>query len=134
MTAQTILDNDYATLWYHPESKIVHHKFHKFIYGENFRSVLNRGLEIFEQHGAQKWLSDDRLNSALPKEDGIWALTDWNVRVIAAGWKYWAIVLPDKILGQTNMNQFMKEYIDKGLVVQVFEDADEALEWLESVE
>lgn len=51
MTVETILENDYATLWYHPESKIVHHKFHKFIYGEKFRSVLNRGLEILEEHG-----------------------------------------------------------------------------------
>ncbi len=134
MTVETILENDYASLWYHPESKIVHHKFHKFIYGEKFRSVLNRGLEILEEHGAQKWLSDDRLNSALPKEDGIWVGTEWNARVIAAGSKFWAVVLPDKILGQTNMNRFMKDSIDKGFVVKVFEDPDEALEWLEAVE
>lgn len=134
MTTETIIDNDYVTLWYHPEIKTVHHKYHKFIYGQTFRDVLNKGLEIFEEHGANKWLSDDRLNSALPKEDGIWAMTDWNPRVVAAGWKYWAVVLPDKVLGQTNMNQFMKEYIDQGLEVRVFEDADEALAWLESVE
>lgn len=134
MTVETILENDYATLWYHPESKIVHHKFHKFIYGEKFRAVLNRGLEILEEHGAQKWLSDDRLNSALPKEDGIWVGTEWNARVIAAGSKFWAVVLPDKILGQTNMNRFMKDSIDKGFVVKVFEDPDEALEWLKAVE
>ncbi len=133
MTKTTILDNDYATLWYHPETQIVHHKFHRFIHGDNFRSVLEKGLEVFEEHNANKWLSDDRNNSTLTKEDGIWGLTDWNPRVFASGWKYWAVVMPDKILGQTNMNYLMKENIERGLVIQVFEDPDEALEWLESV-
>ncbi len=134
MSAQTILDNDYATLWYHPEAKVVHHKFHKFIHGEPFREVLNKGVDVFKEYGANKWLSDDRHNSTLTKEDGEWALTDWNARVRDAGWKYWAVVLPDKKIGQTNLNMFMREYIALGLVVQVFEDADEALRWLESVE
>ena len=32
----TILDNEYATLLYHPETKIVHHQFHKPIGGWGF--------------------------------------------------------------------------------------------------
>ncbi len=134
MSAQTIIDNEYVTLWYHPEAKIVHHQFHRFIHGEHFRKVLDQGLEVFKEHGANKWLSDDRLNSALPKEDSEWGLNDWNPRVFANGWKYWAVVMPDKKMGQTNLNWLMRENIAHGLVVQAFEDADEALKWLESVE
>lgn len=134
MAQLTILDNEYATLWYHEESKIVHHKFHKFIYGDKFRDILEKGLESFEKYGAQKWLSDDRNNSALPKDDGGWALTQWGPRVMGLHWRYWAVVLPDKVLGQSNLNWFMTEYIQQGLVVKAFEDADEALKWLESVE
>jgi hypothetical protein len=70
----------------------------------------------------------------LPKEDAEWGITDWSPRVFAEGWKYWAIVMPDKKIGQSNMNYFMKEYITRGLVVEVFEDTDEALKWLESVD
>ncbi len=133
MSKTTIIDNEYVTLWHHPEDKIVHHHFHKFIHGDTFREVLLKGLEIFREQDACKWLSDDRDNSALPKDDGIWAITEWSPQVMEAGWKYWAIVLPDKVLGQTNMNQFMKHYIEQGLVVTVFEDPDEALVWLKSV-
>jgi hypothetical protein len=134
MTKITILDTEYATLWYHPESKIVHHQFHKFIYGEQFRSILEKGLEVFKEKGAEKWLSDDRKNSALPTKDMEWGLGDWNPRVFAAGWKYWAIVMPDKIAGQMNINRLMKENIEQGgLIVKVFDDPDEALQWLESV-
>jgi len=134
MSVEVIIDNDYASLWYYPDAGIVHHKWKKYIYGEHFRAVLNRGAEIFEQRGATKWLSDDRLNSALPKEDSEWGLNDWNPRVFANGWKYWAVVMPDKKMGQTNLNWLMRENIAQGLVVQAFEDADEALKWLESVE
>ncbi len=133
MTAMTILDTDYATLWYYPEAKIVRHVFHKFIYGKEFRDVLNKGVEILQTYGAQKWLSDDRKNSALATEDYEWSLNEWFPQAFNSGWKYWAIVMPDKAVGQLNMNRIMKTNIERGLSIQVFEDADEALTWLKSV-
>ena len=128
----TIIDNEYATLWYHPESKIVHHQFHQPIGGQAFRDVLNKGLEAFQEFGAQKWLSDDRGNSALSPEDSDWSINNWAPRVIAAGWKYWAIVMPAKVIGQMNMQRFIKTYGDQGVTVQIFSDLDEAMRWLEA--
>ncbi|MCA9904112.1 MAG: hypothetical protein KC547_09660 [Anaerolineae bacterium] len=133
MNRETILETDYATLWYYPDTKIVHHQFHKFIHGEKFREVLEKGLEVFRERGASKWLSDDRKNSALPQADAEWGLGDWNPRVFKEGWKYWAVVMPDKVAGQMNLNRLMKENIDLGLTVKAFEDPDEAMAWLESV-
>jgi len=37
MPTQTIVQNSFFTLWYHPEKKIVHHQLHKFIAGVPFR-------------------------------------------------------------------------------------------------
>ena len=133
MNRETILETDYATLWYYPDTKIVHHQFHKFIHGEKFREVLEKGLEVFRERGASKWLSDDRKNSALPQADAEWGLGDWNPRVFKEGWKYWAVVMPDKVAGQMNLNRLMKENIDLGLTVKAFEDPEEAMAWLESV-
>ena len=96
MSKNTIVDNDFATLWFHPEKKIVHHHFKQYIHGTEFRSVLTRGYELMVEHQASKWLSDDRNNGALPADDGM-ATTDWTPKVVAAGWKHWAIVLPAKI-------------------------------------
>jgi hypothetical protein len=133
MIQNTILDTEYATVWYYPEPKIVHHVFHKFIYGPEFRNVLETGLDAFKKHGAQKWLSDDRKNSALPTEDLQWGTTVWFHQAYDAGWKYWALVMPDKVAGQMNMNRIMKQYIEQGLTIKVFSDPDEALKWLETV-
>src|SRR4051794_10237 len=84
MSVTVITDTEYATLWYYPDEKIVHHQFHKFIHSKEFRQVLERGLEIFKQNGAQKWLSDDRMNSALTTADTEWGQQDWFPRVFQA--------------------------------------------------
>ncbi len=133
MSAVTVLENEYATLWYHPEAKVVHHQFHKYMFGEAFRSVLTTGVEVMKKNGAHKWLSDDRNNSALSPEDTDWGLTVWTPQVMAAGWKYWAVVLPEKAVGQMNMKRFIEDYSTRGVKVQVFSDPDKALKWLESV-
>ena len=133
MSKITILDNEFVSMWYHPELRILHHKFHKYLWGEAFREALNKGVEIFEEHQACKWLSDDRLNASLSMEDTNWAMTQWFPRVRKAGWKYWAIVLPENIIGQMNMKRFIADYSAQGVAVQVFGDPDEAMTWLQEM-
>jgi hypothetical protein len=77
-------------------------------------------------------LSDDRNNSALAQNDVAWSKTDWFPRVMKAGWKYWALVQPEKVIGQMNMDRIVKDYSEKGLTVKIFSDPDEAMKWLES--
>src|SRR5450432_2841083 len=134
MSKITILDTDYATLWYYPETKIVHHILHKFTYGAEFRNYLERGLEVIQKYGAQKWLSDDRHHSALPTEDLEWSMNDWFFRAFNSGWKYWAMIMPDKVVGQMNMNRIMERNINLGMNIRVFESPEEALQWLESID
>jgi hypothetical protein len=133
MSQVTIMDTDYACLWFHPESKVVHHYFKTVVTGDHFREVLNRGIDLLEEHQACKWLSDDRNNSALTPEDSQWAFSDWEPRVLAAGWKYWAIVLPQGVVGRMDMARNVAAIKEAGLETAVFADPAEALAWLESV-
>ncbi|MDP1827099.1 MAG: hypothetical protein Q8L48_27745 [Archangium sp.] len=132
MTSLTLLKNEFVTLQFHQDSGIVHHEFHKYIFGENFRSVLTTGVEAMEKYKATKWLSDDRKNNALAQDDSEWAMTVWSARALAAGWKYWAVVLPEKIIGQMNMQRFIDMYKARGLAVRVFSDPALARTWLEN--
>ncbi len=129
-SVQVILDNDAVFLRYYPRSKIVHHEIRRFVYGEPFRDLLERGLEVFIKNGACKWLSDDRANSAIRPADAEWAMVHWRPRVMAAGWKYWAVVLPEKVFGQMNMKRWIKTYEDQGISVGVFTDPEAAMQWL----
>ena len=133
MAVRTIIDCEQFCLVYHDESKIIHHQYRKFMYGECFRECLMKGVELMEQTRATKWLSDDRNTSALPKEDFEWSTTIWRPRAIAAGWRYWALVLPEKVTGQMTFRKILDEfYGDSPVTYELFNDPDEAMTWLKA--
>jgi hypothetical protein len=129
-----VLDSDSVNMQYHEESGILEHRFQKHVWGATFRDALNKGLEALKQHGGTKWLSDDRANAALSQDDTDWAMNDWFPRVQKAGWKYWAIVLPEHVIGQMNMKRFIATYSAKGVVVRVFDNPLAAMVWLKKPE
>lgn len=127
-----LYDSPFAIMWYHPDKKIVHHQIRKFMFGEEFHKFLLIGTEAMKKNRACKWLSDDRSNSALSKEDMEWGATNWFPQTIRAGWKFWAIVQPEKIIAQINMEKLAENYANAGIVAKFFTDADEAMKWLTS--
>ena len=129
---QTILDNEFITMWYYPDKKIIHHEFHKFSKGKPIRDALTAGVQHMEKTGCKKWLSDDRKNSVYVEEDRKWAESNYRPRILKAGIKFWAIILPEKAIGQLNMKHVIKKYLEKGVTVETFEDAKKAMKWLES--
>jgi len=132
MPAIKIMDDVNISMWYYPESKILHHQIHQFFFGKPFRDALNKGVEVFQKYGAQKWLSDARETTALSKEDLEWAEKDWFPRVAQLGWRYWAIVRPEKGVGQLTLKRLAEAYNSRGITTQLFSSPDDAKKWLES--
>ena len=128
----TVVDNDYVTMKVSPEKDMIYHTFHQPISGKVFRDYLNTGVETMKQYGVTKWLSDDRKNVAIPDEDVEWSTTDWGVRALEAGWKYWAIVVPEDYAGRETMADLRKHYLEKGVELRVFITPEQAAEWLET--
>jgi len=133
MAQITVIDNPNITLWYHPDTKIVHHQIHKFTSGQLLRDSLIAGAELFEKHQACKWLSDDRLSGPVAQEDKDWNAVNWVPRVRKAGWKYWALVVPEKTVAQMNLRRFQEEFSKSGVTVQTFTDPEAAMKWLTSL-
>jgi hypothetical protein len=130
MPTQVILENDDAILWYHSETKIIHHYLKRYVYGKALHIVLEIGAKALEANRATKWLSDDRNNSALSPDDEVWGNEVWFPRALRAGWKHWAIVQPEKVVGQLNMRRFKESYSKSGLNAQMFSDPEQAKKWL----
>jgi hypothetical protein len=130
MALITILDNEFATLWYHTDMKIIHHYIKKYIYGEKLQELFAKGTEILQKYKAEKWLSDDRNNNALTLQDQAWANNLWFPETAKKGWKYWAIVQPEMITGKLNMNRQANIVTRGGVTVNTFSDPEEALTWL----
>ena len=128
----TVIDNEWATLWCNPKKKLVRHQFHKFTHGDNFNEVLTKGAEMFETHHCTKWLSDDRKLKIVHPENTAWGEKFWAPRIISAGWKYWAMLMPTETTGQMMSASIIDFFAKLGVTAKTFSDHDEALDWLES--
>jgi hypothetical protein len=127
---QLILQNSRVTLWYYPALKIVHHQMVQSPSSEEARELLSRGADTLELYGAIKWLSDDRGNTLMRPQDERWANAEWLPRVLRAGFKYWAIVLPVAAIGKLNMQRLANEHARRGIVSRVETRPHAAFDWL----
>ena len=125
-----VLDNKNVTIWCYPNDGIVHHQFHRYCYGDDFRNILTTSREAFEKYHCIKWLSDDRLFGAMLPADKEWGDAFWKPKVIEAGWKYWAMVLPEKVTGKMNIEKLVQEYQHLGIVASFHTEPEAALAWL----
>jgi len=131
MPKSTVYESPIVTVWFHPETKIVHSQIHKFVSGKEFQAFLMAGLDVLVKNKATKWLSDDRSNSVLRKEDVDWGNQNWFPQCVRAGWKYWAIVQPEKVLAQVPMERLVEDYSKHGVTSKFFSDPGAAMSWLE---
>jgi len=124
-------DDEFISVWFYTDTGIVHHQVHKPLGGAPFREALMAGVELMKAHGACKWLSDDRLNGALPPEDLEWGQAVFTPSAAGVGWKYWALVVPEAAIAQLNMKLHQGMIGMAGIKVQTFSDPQEAMAWLE---
>jgi hypothetical protein len=136
MSAETILTNEWITLVYHKEDNYLQITAHKPVDTEHFAEVVkvyNKGLEYLEKHNIEKWLSDER-KSMTPEGTDESEVNEfsaaWGQRAIAAGWKYWAMVVPESLKGREKMQDLVQIFHDQGVWVALFTDVDEARAWL----
>ena len=132
MKPVTIIEDEFAGLWYHPHSQVVHHKIRRFLPPGYFAQLLTLGAECLEQHGAQKWLSDDRDSVVVAQDDVGWCEKDWGPRVLEAGFEYWAIVAPTGEVAGRQKDTLVARYRQRGVTVRLFDPVEDALGWLES--
>lgn len=132
MVSETVIDNEFATILYYPEKGIVHHQWRKFCSGKVFQEIMLTATDYLGAHKGTKWLSDDRNYSVLTEEDSIWGRKVWFPRTIHAGWKHWAMVLPEKQIGAMSMSNIIEQYRAAGINAKVFGSIPEAMAWLES--
>lgn len=134
MSSITLYDSEYITVQYLVDKRVIYHVVHQPIGGQQLRDALNAGTDALAKYGATKWLSDDRQNGPLPAEDVEWGDKDWNPRAIKAGWKYWALVVPNEAASAEAMAPVIEHLYELGLCMRVFTTKEKAMQWLESRE
>ena len=131
MPPVTVLQTPSFSLYYHRDARIVHHEIRLFVTGQEFRDLLEAGSDLLRKNMARKWLSDDRGQWVLAKDDIDWSEAHWAPQTARAGWKYWAIVRAEKVLAKIAMEQLVTKYGKLGVKAQFFTDPADALVWLQ---
>lgn len=134
MSTISVIDNEYASLSFDTDMKFVYHCFHSQLDSTNLRAVLNGGIDLLKKYNATKWLSDNREIGPHSEEDTLWINDHWLPAAVAAGWKYWALVVPNSFVARVNMSEFVDSFYAKGIRIMVFTNYDEAWNWLGRVD
>jgi hypothetical protein len=132
MSPVTIVDNEFISVLYLPDKGIIHHTVHKPIEDRLFKEALDAGGEVMRKHSINKWLSDDRKNGPLSPEM-IAGPEIWGPGMVAAGWKYWANVVPAEIQAAGTLLPVMETLYEIGLRMMVFTELEDAFQWLDSL-
>ena len=81
-----------------------------FANSEQFRFLMNRGLELYIAEAARiqplGWLADTRDVQAVKPADQEWMRTDWNVRAQRAGIRHVSFVVPETVFGQISVQSY----------------------------
>ena len=125
-----VLETEKYVVRVYPEDGIVAHQMYGFVEGEDFKTMMMAGANAYTEYGCSKRLSDDSKNALFNKEDIAWVESNWEPIILKAGWKYWAIVTPEEVFGKMTMRGIVRRYTEKGVIVEMFNDYDAALEWL----
>jgi hypothetical protein len=131
MSTVTVLDDEFMSLWYHPQTGIVHHRINGYLVQGGFRKLLDASAELLESRRATKYLSDDRNNVVVDPEDIKWADDNWYPRAIKAGLRRWALVLPATMVGTLQAKSILEKRRKQGLDVEGFDGIEAALAWLQ---
>ena len=134
MSETIVLDNQYITIKYLPDKKMIYHTVHQPFGGQALRDALIAGFDALQNYKVSKWLSDERKNGPMSAEDIEWGNKNLNQRSMEAGWKYWALVVPEQLVAAGAMVPTMNALFELGLRMMVFSNVEEASEWLAKLE
>ena len=135
MNELSLLDTKWAQLYYDPDTGIIHHHLTPEIESHHWQPLLSAGYKTLKEKGATKWLSDNRaMVNPIKDEDNAWIYGTWLPETMAAGWRYWAIIVPDEIAAREMMVDFINEFFAKGLRIMVFSQLEAGMAWLEAVD
>jgi len=132
---KTYLRNDFITIQYTTEQKIIQLTWTGFVDSDLLRNGLNKALEVAHKYQLQFWVMDQRLRRVLRPADAEWIITDWFPRFQEINPKSKvAILLPEDTFGEYNTRKNLKEIekrYTKVVPYQYFHTFKQAQYWFE---
>ncbi|OJJ20021.1 hypothetical protein BKI52_16230 [marine bacterium AO1-C] len=132
---KTYLRNEFITIQYTTEQKIIQLTWTGFVDSDLLRNGLDKAIELARRYQLQFWVMDQRLRRVLRPSDAEWIITDWFPRFQEIDPKSKvAILLPEDTFGEyntrKNLQEIEKRYA-KVMPYQYFHTLKQAQYWFE---
>ncbi len=125
-------ETDRYCVAYDAEIEAVVIEWKQFVTGEPFQEGMETVLECIRARDASGELADSRAIKSLDDDDMVWMLGDWTPRAIDAGLESIAIVYPDSVIAEMNLDRVTEQGADMPLDQTITKDIDEARRWLQA--
>ncbi|GAA0195878.1 hypothetical protein GCM10009122_60210 [Fulvivirga kasyanovii] len=142
MKIETFYTQGESTLNYDPSVPCIIVNNVGFATSEEFRALLNKGLEFLIEkqkiHGKIGWLSNLVQADAYSEDDMKWVATDFDARAYEAGVRHVSFVLAEDAYAFANFSaetyqKYSQEEIGEKIVIRNFKDEASAKAWLREV-
>ncbi|WP_324756615.1 hypothetical protein [Haloarcula montana] len=122
-------DSEFASVDYDSDSDAIVARMTDFAEGEPFREYMNAIIDAIEDTGSSRVVADTSQMGALAEEDQVWSVKDWAPRAEDSGLDHMALVMPESVVAEMSVDSVV-EMADDTINRDLFEDADEALDWI----
>lgn len=127
----TVISNRYFDLFFYEREKIIHHVYKPPMSSAQLKDQLTTGTQLLRESGATKWISDNRqVVNTFDAETTDWVNNVWLPETVEAGWKYWALIVPEAVAASTDHIKFVESFYNSGVWVTVWTNFEEAYEWI----
>ncbi|AUX46693.1 hypothetical protein SOCE26_082010 [Sorangium cellulosum] len=123
-------DERWITISWDPHIEAVVAEWKGFAESKDFRAGLEAGLELARQKRARRWLADTLRGPPSTQADQKWTSEIWFPRVIVAGVRWMALVVPQSAITRMSLKGIMSKVTTESLTQAYFEDAASARAWL----
>lgn len=139
MTDIVLHEESYGRVLLAPKVPCIIIAWNGFANSEQFRFLMNRGLELYVAEAARTqplgWLADTREVRAVKPIDQEWMQDNWNARAFAAGIQFVSFVVPETVFGQISVQSYTSKVADTNaysIATSQHRTLDKAKAWLKA--
>ena len=119
-----------AVVKWDARSKAAHMEWQGWARPTEFRAANDALLRALREHRSSRVLGDSRKIKVIQQTDQDWVNRDWFPRILAAGLRRMALVLPESGLAKMNIDDLISQVPGTKLVTAYFTTLDQARDWL----
>ncbi|MBW7455147.1 hypothetical protein ACFOLF_36270 [Paenibacillus sepulcri] len=123
-------DSAHGQISWNEELQAVVMEWKGFAHGDEFQTILIKGIELLEQKKSGKLLMDSRKGSAIKAEDQEWVAQQFVARAYGAGLRYLAMLLPKSMIAKLSLDRTIDGLGELPYELVNFSEMEEAVQWL----